>query len=810
MEEFFQELNEQQRQAVYEESPRICVIAGPGCVLGLQEKIGARTIEKIEKNSEEEGMSIYSYLNNFATIANLSQDKLATGQVEKISEWLVIAFEDKKLIKTRNNLILSSVHQAKGLEFEIVFFVYLDHGTLPYRETQDITEEKSGRGANQAANLGERQNQQTQSAVLQLASNLLDNTNKLSQLTRRTDGTARTIQEIEEDFLISAFQPDLNRPVLEHAREKCRRDVENWLRWQSKEYNRHLEKYQKRFQELKRIEDLIREYQKIREQELLDKIEIPDLTAEKRIGATNILYTNGKEPNRIGGSCDLIIFLKPNNNQEAKINFIIDLGEYEDYYKQIIRNFLTEKGKKNDVYVLVRNLTSARGDSAGIAFYLTLHSLVNRIPLPRNLGSTGTVYGTKTGAIGGLNRKLEYNVKKENPINIFILSEENKNNEPRLNQNGQHVTHNQIETALSEILKEPDRHIIHSCSIKIPPKPEEPNPNSSITSEQLLSLMAEFILWGPAQNQKDFHKKILILFLKNESFNNVLQRVLELNKKTLQKISETEKNTSPIDKAKELDELNKLETKIIDFFSKLEKVHNKEDSLMKSDEQVVEGIISAAKNFGFPGHEYSDEKKTVGDNFDLARKKVKEQSEKKGSEEEKKLIRQGYEDSFKIIASTISTTEILNELEKIGYTITEIEWTGKLHAPSLTGESSVSQEKQYKEKLLAEMQQVIENSPLVIQLKEENNTLKTFIEGYKLGKEFVKPAQKGQEFEDYVQEKLREIFSGSDTIENITHARTSSGTRADVLQLIQEESEQEKVVGKIIYEAKNTEKWENS
>jgi len=39
-------------------------------------------------------------------------------------------------------LILSSVHQAKGLEFEVVFFVYLDQGTLPYKETQDLTEEK--------------------------------------------------------------------------------------------------------------------------------------------------------------------------------------------------------------------------------------------------------------------------------------------------------------------------------------------------------------------------------------------------------------------------------------------------------------------------------------------------------------------------------------------------------------------------------------------------------------------------------------------------------------------------------------------
>jgi len=52
--------------------------------LGLQEKIGTRTIEKIEQNSEKEKLSIYNYLNNFATITNLTQDKLAAGQVERI------------------------------------------------------------------------------------------------------------------------------------------------------------------------------------------------------------------------------------------------------------------------------------------------------------------------------------------------------------------------------------------------------------------------------------------------------------------------------------------------------------------------------------------------------------------------------------------------------------------------------------------------------------------------------------------------------------------------------------------------------
>ena len=54
-------------------------------VISLQEKIGARTIEKIEQNSEKEGVSIYNYLNNFATITNLNEEKIAAGQVEKIS-----------------------------------------------------------------------------------------------------------------------------------------------------------------------------------------------------------------------------------------------------------------------------------------------------------------------------------------------------------------------------------------------------------------------------------------------------------------------------------------------------------------------------------------------------------------------------------------------------------------------------------------------------------------------------------------------------------------------------------------------------
>jgi len=104
------------------------------------------------------------------------------------------------------------------------------------------------------------------------------------------------------------------------------------------------------------------------------------------------------------------------------------------------------------------------------------------------------------------------------------------------------------------------------------------------------------------------------------------------------------------------------------------------------------------------------------------------------------------------------------------------------------------------------MQEIIENSSLVAQLRKENGVLKSFVEGYKLGKEFVKPVQKGQEFEDYVYEKLQEIFSGNDVIENITYARTPTGTRADILQTVYNGSEPEEIIGKIVYETKNTEK----
>lgn len=57
-------------------------------------------------------------------------------------QYCLITFEDSSMKSLKNNLILSSVHQAKGLEFDFVFFLHLDNGILPYKNSADLAEEK--------------------------------------------------------------------------------------------------------------------------------------------------------------------------------------------------------------------------------------------------------------------------------------------------------------------------------------------------------------------------------------------------------------------------------------------------------------------------------------------------------------------------------------------------------------------------------------------------------------------------------------------------------------------------------------------
>src|SRR3954470_746861 len=64
-------------------------------ILNLMEGVGARTIEKIEINSQKQGGSIYQYLNNYQNIVKLSpageenELKLSSKQTAKICEFVL-------------------------------------------------------------------------------------------------------------------------------------------------------------------------------------------------------------------------------------------------------------------------------------------------------------------------------------------------------------------------------------------------------------------------------------------------------------------------------------------------------------------------------------------------------------------------------------------------------------------------------------------------------------------------------------------------------------------------------------------------
>jgi len=72
-----------------------------------------------------------------------------------------------------------------------------------------------------------------------------------------------------------------------------------------------------------------------------------------------------------------------------------------------------------------------------------------------------------------------------------------------------------------------------------------------------------------------------------------------------------------------------------------------------------------------------------------------------------------------------------------------------------------------------------------------------------------KDHRKGLEFEQWFLEELRKVFDDRDSIIDVSKGQTSAGKRADFLQEIFTETEPKKLVGRIIYETKNTEKWSN-
>ena len=68
---------------------------------------------------------------------------------------------------------------------------------------------------------------------------------------------------------------------------------------------------------------------------------------------------------------------------------------------------------------------------------------------------------------------------------------------------------------------------------------------------------------------------------------------------------------------------------------------------------------------------------------------------------------------------------------------------------------------------------------------------------------------KGQDFEKWFYEELLKVFDGQDRITDVSKGQVGTGKRADFLQEVLTETEPKKVAGRIVYETKNTEKWDN-
>ncbi|CAI2192719.1 4767_t:CDS:2, partial [Funneliformis geosporum] len=398
-------------------------------------------------------------------------------------------------------------------------------------------------------NLGEQQRQQVREVTSQLVGNILDNQNNFSQLTTNPNGARRNIDEIEEIFLSGSLNQQPQSPTTPAPTQ-----ITNSLSFEL------LEEHLKLIQGLKTIRELFEKYSQIRTNLVINKVDrskeligkgysdidvaqLKDtITTDRRTGKVLSKKITG------GSSRKLLLFLKPSKNHSSTVYFPPDKIEkaQQNSVRKVIKSLLENQSAKleriqnYDIYILrVDSSHDGAGPSSGVAHYLALYSALNKVPLPSNLASTGTIKGTKVGAIGGLQHKLEASV--ENGIDIFILSHKNKkstNQEESFDDTPHNVENkikqvhfisqvDQIEIALNEILDNTVKEKVHICNKDKTPdeQPEKPEqreppekpeqPNSKITSEQLLSLITELNIRekgrgtkGSISLQKEYEEKI--------------------------------------------------------------------------------------------------------------------------------------------------------------------------------------------------------------------------------------------------------------------------------------------------------------
>jgi len=161
------------------------------------------------------------------------------------------------------------------------------------------------------------------------------------------------------------------------------------------------------------------------------------------------------------------------------------------------------------------------------------------------------------------NRKIIENGKaKEDKIDTFILSEENKRDEDYHDESYEHtppditnkikqvhfISHvSQIEIALNEILNNSVKEKEHVCGKEPIPdrKPEKPNqrdpPTSEITSEQLLALITELSIREKQGENQDFWEKLQMAYGKNAKYLEAVNQAKNLREEYVGKLEKLQK-----------------------------------------------------------------------------------------------------------------------------------------------------------------------------------------------------------------------------------------------------------------------------
>jgi hypothetical protein len=209
-----------------------------------------------------------------------------------------------------------------------------------------------------------------------------------------------------------------------------------------------------------------------------------------------------------------------------------------------------------------------------------------------------------------------------------------------------------------------------------------------------------------------------------------------------------------------------------------------------------------------------------------AKKSIVELAEKTGkikekSQLEKENLKQTIEE-LNIKLSGVYTSDKVEELARVKGLKKELEEAQKQNGLlKEKAQPEVEALKQTIEELNIKLSGVytsdkVEELARVKELKEKVDSYQKLIEELKeRNRDLIisknKDSQrKGEDFEKWFFEELVKVFDGRDNVKDISRGQIGSGKRADFLQEVLTETEPKKVVGRIIYETKNTEKWDNN